>query len=94
MAKDPACGAALVNLMTALIAGDMPQKTSDMLSPTTLIVFLKKNAEAMEALKSQLGHEYVQPQRPIGMGTTIAKVGCNYALLLVKDAMGPVVEPS
>jgi len=49
----------------------------------------------MEELKRQQGHDYRQPQRPIGMGTAVVKVACNEcALLLVKEAMGLAVGPS
>jgi hypothetical protein len=53
LAKDPVCGAALARVLTAVVAGDVPQKTADMLSSPTLIVLLKKDAAAMEALKKQ-----------------------------------------
>ncbi len=48
----------------------------------------------MEALKLAQGEAYLQPQRPIGMGTTVAKLACNFALQMVKEAMGPTMSPS
>ena len=81
-------------MLTAVVAGDVPQKTADILSSATLIVMLKKDAAAMEALKLQQGAAYLQPQRHIGMGTAIVKATCNCALLMVTDAMGPAVGPS
>lgn len=94
MAKDPACAAAIARLLTAVITGDVPQKAADFLSSSTLIILLKKDAATMEALKQAQGDAYLQPQRPIGMGTAITKLACNCALHLVKEAMGPAVGPA
>jgi len=93
-ARYPTCGSALARVLTAVVAGDVPQKTSDILSSATLIVLLKKDAAAMEAMKLTQAATYLQPQRPMGMGTVIVKAACNCALLMVKEAMGPVVGPS
>ena len=93
LAKDNACGTALARVLTAIVAGDVPQKTADILSSATLIVLLKKDAQAMAALKQRQGADYKQPQRPIGMGTALVKAACNCALLMVKEAMGPAVGP-
>jgi len=49
--RDSACGDALANLMTVVVSGDVPTKTVDIMSSTTLIVLLKKDATAIEALK-------------------------------------------
>ncbi len=51
LARDLACGAALARELTAVVQCDVPQKTVDILSSATLIVLLKKDAEAMQALK-------------------------------------------
>jgi len=40
-----------------------------------------------------MGEAYLQPQRPIGMGTALVRLACNCALTMVKDAMGPAVGP-
>jgi hypothetical protein len=77
-----------------VVSCKVPQKTVDILSSATLISFLKKYAATMEALKQQIGDAYLQPQRPIGIGTTIVKLACNYALTMVKEALGPAVGPS
>jgi hypothetical protein len=74
-------------------SGDVLGKTADVLSSATLIILLKKDAPAMEEVKARLGPAYVKPQRPIGMGTAIAKVACNCALLLVKEAMFQRLAP-
>ena len=76
------------------MAGDVPQKTADILSSATLIVLIKKDAAAMEALKLQQGEAYRQPQRPIGMGTALVKAACNSALTMVKEALDPAVGPT
>ena len=93
MARDPACATALARMLTAVVTGDVPQKTLDFLSSSALIILLKKDAESMEALTRAQGEAYLQPQRPIGMGTTVAKLACNCALQMVKDSMGPAVGP-
>jgi hypothetical protein len=94
LARDSACGTTIARVLTAIVAGDVPQKTVDILSSATLIVLLKKDAATMESLKQQQGEAYRQPQRPIEMGTTLVKPACNCALTMVKEAMGPVVGPS
>jgi hypothetical protein len=58
----------------------VPQKNADILSSTTLIILLKKDTATMEALKAAQGEAYLQPRRPIGMGTALAKLACNCAL--------------
>ena len=75
-------------------SAEIPGKTAAILSSAALIILLKKNAAAMEEMKARLGPTYVQPQRPIGMGTAIVKMACNCALLLVKEAMDPAVGPT
>jgi hypothetical protein len=94
MAKNPSCATALARMLCAVVTGDVPQKTADFLSPATLIILLKKDAASMEALKLAQGEAYLQPQRPIRMGTSVAKLACNCALHVVKEAMGPAVGPS
>ena len=64
-ARDPTCGSALTRVLTAVLASDVPQKTADILSSATLIVLLKRDAAAMEALELKQGAAYLQPQRPI-----------------------------
>jgi hypothetical protein len=77
-----------------VVQGDVPQKTADILSSTTLIVLLKKDAEQMQDLKDKQGEAYLQPQRSIGMGTALVKLACNCALTMFKDAMGTALGPS
>jgi hypothetical protein len=36
----------------------------------------------------------MQPQRFIGMGTSLVKITSNCALTMVRDVMGPAVGPS
>ena len=90
LASDSECGTTLARVLTAIVAGDVPQKTADILSSATLIVL----PPAMEALKQHQGEAYRQPQRPIGMGTSLVKAACSCALTMVKDAMGPADGPS
>ncbi len=94
LSHDPDCGSALARVLTAVVAGDVPKKIADIMSFATLVVLLKMDAAAMEAMKQQQGATYKQPRRPIGVGTAIVKAACNCALMIVKDAMGPAVGPS
>jgi hypothetical protein len=94
LARDQACGTALARVLTAVVTGDVPQKTADILFSATLVILLKKDAAAMEELKRKQGEAYQQPQRPTGMGTALVKTTCNCVLLMVKDAMGPAVGPT
>jgi hypothetical protein len=80
-------------MLTTVVTGDVPKKTTDILSSTTLIILLRKDVATMEALKQEHGEAYMQPQRPIGMGASFAKLACNCTLHMVKEAMGPVVGP-
>jgi hypothetical protein len=57
--------------MTVVYSADVPTKSADILSSTTLVELLKKDAAAMEEMKRRLVPTYVQPQRPIGMGMAI-----------------------
>ena len=52
--------------MTTIGKGDISNKIADLLSSSTLVILLKKDAETMAAMKEALGAAYVQPQRLIG----------------------------
>ena len=41
----------MARVLMAMVAGDVAQKTTDILSSATLIVMLKKDATTMEALQ-------------------------------------------
>ena len=64
------------------------------LSSATLVVLLKKDAKTMEAMKQAQGPAYLQPRRPLGMGSTFVKLASNCALHFIRGAMGPVVGPA
>ena len=64
------------------------------ISSATLVVLLKKDAETMAAMKQAQGPTYLQPQRPLGMGSTFLKLTSNCALHLIRGAMGPAVGPA
>jgi len=80
--------------MTTIVRGDVSDKIADLLSYATLVILLKKDAETMVAMKADLGHAYVQPERPLGMGSTLVKIASNYALLMLRGSLGVVVVPS
>ena len=81
-------------MLTTVVTSGVPKKTADILSSATLIILLKNDVAAMNALKPAHGAAYLQTQRPIEMGSAIAKLACNYALQIVKEAMGLAVGPS
>jgi hypothetical protein len=86
---------ALANPMHAIVKGDVPDNTADILSSATLIVLLKKDAgTTMATLNQHQGSDYLQPQRPVRMGMPFVKITSNYTLTIVRDAMGPTVGPS
>jgi len=51
LARDATCRTALARVLTAMVAGDVPLKTADILSSATLIIMLKKDATTMEEMK-------------------------------------------
>ena len=94
LAADSACGEALAVFGTTLVKGEVSNKIADLLSFATLIVLFKKDAETMAKLKRTQDAAYLQPQRSLGMGSTLAKVAYNFALLLLKGNLGPTVGPT
>jgi hypothetical protein len=83
LCKDADRGAAFTDIFTALADGDVTDDTCDLLSSATLGVLLKKTEEEMEALKLKQGQLFRQPQRPLGMGSTIPKIAANCILAKV-----------
>jgi hypothetical protein len=49
----------MARVLTAVVKGDFPQKTADILSSATLIILLKKDEATMAAIKLQQGAAYV-----------------------------------
>jgi hypothetical protein len=86
--KDQERGDAFTDLIATLVAGDVTDDTCDLMSSATLVVLLKKTDEEMEALKLKQGPLYKQPQRPLGMGSTIPKIAGNCLLEKVQPAVG------
>jgi len=91
IASDHACGEALASLMTTLIKGDVSDKIADLLSSAILVILLKKYAETMAQMKLLQGDAYLQPHRPLGMGSTLVKVASNCPLHLLNSCLGPAV---
>ena len=80
--------------MHTLVKGEVSNKIADLLSSTTLVVLLKKDAEAMAQLKLPQCEAYRQPQRPLGIGSKLVKVISNCVLLLLKGYLGPTAGPT
>ena len=93
LVADQACGDALTKLITTIARGDVSERITDLLSSATLRILLKKEAETMAAMKEALGADYVQPQRPLGMGSILVKIESNCALILPRGSLGVVVGP-
>ncbi len=83
LCKDQDRGAAFTDFISTLASGDGTDNTCDLLSSATLVVLLKKSEEEMEALKLRQGPLYKQPQRPLGMGSTIPKIAANCVMAKV-----------
>ena len=47
--------------MTTVIREDVFTKIADLLSSTTLVIILKKDADTMVAMKEALSENYMQP---------------------------------
>ncbi len=94
LTPDDACGEAIAALATSIIQGDVSDKISHLLSSATLVVLLKKDARTMVAMKHAQGPAYLQPQRPLGMGSTFVKLASNCTLHLIRGAMGPADGPA
>ncbi len=80
LAADPDCGEALAAFTSVIGKGEVSQKIGDLLSSATLVILLKKDVETMEEMKRVLGDAYVQPQRPLGMGSSLVKVASDCTL--------------
>jgi hypothetical protein len=85
LVADQACVEALAILMTAIFRGDVSKEIADLLSSATLVILLKKDAETMVAMKEALGADYVQLQRPLGMGSTLVNIASNCALTILRS---------
>ena len=88
LCKDMDCAAAFRDLIAALEAGDVTDDTCNLLSSASQVVLLKKSDEEMEAIREKQGSTYKQPQRPLGMESTIPKIVANYILEEVQPAIG------
>jgi len=89
-----AYGEALAELMAIIVREDIPQKIVDLLSSATLVILLKKNAATMATMKEYLDFAYVNPQRPLGMGSNAVKIASISADLILCGSLGAVVGPS
>ena len=48
----------------------------------------------MVAMKHAIGSNYDQPQRPLGMGSTLTKIASSCALHIMRGSLGAAVGPS
>jgi hypothetical protein len=86
LCKDPDCATTFTTIISAMAAG-VTDRTCDIVSSATLVIILKKTEEKMETMKRKQGPNYIQPQRPLGMGNTIPKVAANCILAKVQHAV-------
>ncbi len=93
-APDDACGEALAALATSIILGDVFDIVSHLLSSATLVVLLKKDADTMATMKQAQRRAYLQPHRPLGMGSTFVKLASDCAVYPIRGAMGPANGPA
>ena len=90
---DLMCAEALTNLVRALALQDVTDATCNLLSSATLAISLKKTEEDMAALRALQGDQYMQPQRPMGMGGAISKRAPSCVLAVVDASVGVAVGP-
>jgi hypothetical protein len=65
LASEPACGEALVSLVTTLLRGDMSNKVADLLSSATPVISLKKDVETIYgSYESVAGMHVHSPKGP------------------------------
>ena len=91
---DQAYGKALAAFMTTVIRKNVSKKIADLLTSATLVILLKKDVDAMAAMKEAMVVNYLQPQGPLGMGLTLVKIASNSALILLCGSLGGAVGPS
>ena len=77
--------------MTTVVKGNASDKIADLLSSATLVILLKKDEETMDVMKKALGDVYIQPQRPLGMGSTIVKIASKCTLIPLYMSLGAAV---
>jgi hypothetical protein len=87
LCKDPDCATSFTTITSALAAGDVTDRTCDIVSSATLVILLEKTEDEMEEMKRKQGPNYTQPQRPPGMGSTITKVAANCILARVEPTV-------
>jgi hypothetical protein len=88
LCKDPDCAVAFTDIIGAMVGGDVTDDTCDLMSSATLVILLKKTEEEIEALGQKQGSNYRQPQRHLGMGSTIPKIAANCVIAKVQLAIG------
>ncbi len=93
LVEDQACGEAIATFMTTLVTGVVSDKIADLLSSATMVILLKKDEETMAAMKATLGDAYIQPQRPLGMDSTLVMTASICALLLLRGSLGAADGP-
>ncbi len=79
---------AFADIIASLAAGDVTDATCELMSSATLVILLEKTEEEMEALRLKQGPHYRQPQRPLGMGSTIPKFATNCVLEKIQPSVG------
>jgi hypothetical protein len=82
------CRAALMDLLAAMVAGDVTDATCDLLSSASMVILLKKTEAEIEALGATQGEAYMQPHRPLGMGSAILKLVASGVLDIVQPVIG------
>ncbi len=80
--------------MTKIVKGDVSIKIADLISSATLVILFKKDVETMAYMKLEQGDAYLQPQWPLGMGSTVVKVASNCAIRILKGCLGPAMGPT
>jgi hypothetical protein len=93
LARDDAFAAALATFISNVASGDVPTYTADYLASAMLVALLKKNEEAIQAMRPLLGPDFVLPIRPLAMACVFVKLASNCMLFGIKDDIENVTGP-
>jgi hypothetical protein len=94
LSNDDGCAVAPTNMVVALTADDGTDATANIMSFVILVIILKKTDAEMQAINDRQGDEYLQPHRPICIGSTSPKLACNRVLSAMAEEMGPAIGPN
>ncbi len=73
LSRDDVSAAALATFISNITSGDVPTTTADYFASPTLVALVKKNEDAIKALRELLGPIFVLPIRPLAIACVFVK---------------------